>query len=439
MVIYLHRDGVSSVSPEVVRAAEHHGLILIALRDDGTRSYYPAIKQVMDRIEVSDGYEDEALSGTAYNLLNFERFDSFEAALRKSAVDNNYQVVVFTKEYSPILSVETRYAVPLNAGIALAKSHDIAFLTSFERIDIGNVITFWGGITIKNDSYILLIVDNDGVYDVSQITKLAKIIELAMGMWKYVPNRNARDELIRAVIRNDLDFSNALLDEAGLSGKHFVSVFYCLGIEKDTLMPVFDKCREKFGVDAIAVPEGAGWYSMLYADKQRDSATFREACLDGFERIKSLGKDIRVMHMSGIETLEEAGDGFSLIIETKDYIEKIFPYKRVFNKYDMTLVSDCVRIHNSVGLLKTLHSHLLTPFSRELSNTKKNVLLDTLETYILDAGMNSAKTAEFMGVHNNTVQYRLKRANEILGTDMMSNRVIPALTVALALRRLEDN
>ena len=53
--------------------------------------------------------------------------------------------------------------------------------------------------------------------------------------------------------------------------------------------------------------------------------------------------------------------------------------------------------------------------------------------------MNSGRTAEFMDIHNNTVQYRLKKANEILGAEMTANRVIPGLTLALALKRLEED
>ena len=36
-----------------------------------------------------------------------------------------------------------------------------------------------------------------------------------------------------------------------------------------------------------------------------------------------------------------------------------------------------------------------------------------------------------------TVQYRLKRINDVLGAEITGNRVIPALTIALALKRLE--
>ena len=47
-----------------------------------------------------------------------------------------------------------------------------------------------------------------------------------------------------------------------------------------------------------------------------------------------------------------------------------------------------------------------------MGENKARQLLDTLETFVLDAGMNSGKTSEFMGIHTNTVQYRLKKINE---------------------------
>ena len=88
------------------------------------------------------------------------------------------------------------------------------------------------------------------------------------------------------------------------------------------------------------------------------------------------------------------------------------------------------------GYLKKNYTDLMMAFRKESDNKSKQ-LLDTLETFVLDAGMNSSKTAEFMGIHTNTVQYRLKKINEMLGAEITGNRVIPGLTIALALQRLE--
>ena len=48
------------------------------------------------------------------------------------------------------------------------------------------------------------------------------------------------------------------------------------------------------------------------------------------------------------------------------------------------------------GYLKKNYTDLLGPFRKDGDNKSKQ-LLETLETFVLDAGMNSGKTAEFMG------------------------------------------
>ena len=118
-------------------------------------------------------------------------------------------------------------------------------------------------------------------------------------------------------------------------------------------------------------------------------------------------------------------------------MESVFPYKRVFTKYELALVSNCNAVQSQGGYLKKNYTELLEPFKREATENKAKQLVETLETFVLDAGMNGQKTAKFLGVHVNTVQYRLKKINEILGAEITGNRVIPGLTIALALKRLE--
>ena len=118
-------------------------------------------------------------------------------------------------------------------------------------------------------------------------------------------------------------------------------------------------------------------------------------------------------------------------------MESVFPYKRVFTKYELALVSNCINLQVQGGYLKKNYMDLLEPFWKEMGENKAKQLLETLETFVLDAGMNSRKTSEFMGIHTNTVQYRLKRINEVLGAEITGNRVIPGLTMALALKRLD--
>ncbi len=109
----------------------------------------------------------------------------------------------------------------------------------------------------------------------------------------------------------------------------------------------------------------------------------------------------------------------------------------VFTKYELTLVSNCIDIYNRGGVVKKSYMELLEGFDA-LGNHKSKQLLDTLSTFVLDAGMNSANTSKFMDIHNNTVQYRLKKINEVLGVEITGHRVIPGLTMALALKRISE-
>ena len=114
----------------------------------------------------------------------------------------------------------------------------------------------------------------------------------------------------------------------------------------------------------------------------------------------------------------------------------VFPFKRVFTKYELTLVCNCISIQLQGGFVKKAYMELLEVF-KGVGGNKGRQLLETLETFVLDAGMNSSKTSDFMRIHPNTVQYRLKKINELLGAEITGNRIIPGLTIALALKRIE--
>ena len=345
-----------------------------------------------------------------------------------------------TSEFNPILTIETRHEETIDNAIVQAKKMDVSHSTMFTQVNINDVITYWGTIDINNEKHILMIVDNEDNYSATEIKKLAEIIELAMGMWKYTPERDSRAEFIKSAIRGDLTFCYTLIDEAGLKGKQFVSVFYANGINNRASQDILEKYKSDKGFGILPLIEGNEFYGMIYADAGEEKGVqLKNDCLRMYDDLKEGRKDVRIFHSTGIEELDSAIDGFKMINETWNNVEAVFPYKRVFTKYEMSMVCNCINIQMQSSVLKKIYLDLLEPFEREVSLNKGRLLLETLETFVLDAGMNSNKTAEFMNIHNNTVQYRLKRINEILGAELTGNRIIPGLTMALALRRMEDH
>lgn len=439
LVIYLNDDGLKKIDPRVIDIAEANGLLMITVKDDGKVTYSMLIEQVLDKILYGHNYSDNILNNTIFHLLNFEKHSNFPVALKEAALYNDYQVVLMTEEFNPILTIETRHIVTIDEATQIARNKGSLNPNSFTRVEVDGVISYWGYIEINAQKYILVVVDNEDNYSAIEIKKLAEIVELAIGMWKYTPERDSRAEFIKSAVRGDMNFCYTLLEEAGLKGYKYASVFYANEVDANEFMEIIDRFKRKYNFQTMVHTNERDLYGMIYHDGSPESAhEIKMGCLEMYEEFKSGRKDVRIFHFTGIETLDAAVEGFKLINKTWRFVEVVFPFKRVFSKYEMSMVCDCINIQSSDTTLKKMYLDLLEPFSREVSANKGRLLLDTLATFILDAGMNSNKTAEFMNIHNNTVQYRLKRINEILGAEMTGNRIIPGLTMALAIKRLEE-
>jgi len=440
LVVFHLERGLTSTDSEVIETAEQIGLPLIIIPQNNTAEYADAIEQIMDKLLYGDNFKNSLINNTIYHLLNFEKHKTFQGALREAALSNDFQVVLLSKDFNPILSVETRQKTTIADAIRLGKERDVEKAGIYTFIDVNGVLTYWGPITVNKEKYFLFIVDNEDNYSAGEITKLAEIIELAMGMWKYTPERDVRAELIKALIRGNKSLAYSLKDEMDIKAENILSVFYAKGIETNQGNSVISEFEKKEFLEVLRITEGEETYGMILKAGEKpadDDVTQKAACLKLFDKLKGGSKTVRIFHATGIDGIEGAGDAFRLISETWTFVEHVFPYKRVFTKYELALVSNCINLQVQGGYLKKNYMDLLEPFRKEMGENKAKQLLDTLETFVLDAGMNSSKTSEFMGIHTNTVQYRLKRINEVLGAEITGNRVIPGLTMALALKRLD--
>lgn len=436
LAICFVEEGIGAIDDKLVQAAEECGLPLIKM-PEGIR-YAEVINQVIDRVLYGDNFRNSLINNTVFHLLNFEKHSSFQSAVKEAAINNEFQVVLLSEDFNPIFTVETRHEVPLAEAIRQGKEKNLEREANkvYTLINVEGTLTYWGLVTIGGEKYYMLIVDNEDSYSAGEITKLAEIIELAMGMWKYTPERDAKSEFLKALIRGNKSLAYTLQDEARISGEDIVSTFFIKDMPKDTENQIFADFEKKTDLEVMRIVESDETYGMILNMSEGDSTTQQQQdCTALFNKIKE-NKTTRIFHVTGINGIEGAGDSYKLISESWNLVQNVFPYKRVFTKYELTLVSNCINIHIQSGFVKKNYMELLEPFKKTGEN-KGRQLLDTLETFVLDAGMNSGKTAEFMDIHANTVQYRLKKINEMLGVEVTGNRVIPGLTMALALKRLE--
>ena len=424
------------VDSKVIQAAAKAGLTLIRMAPE--IAYDEAISGIMDSVLYGENFNNSLINNTVFHLLNFEKHSSFPDAVREAAINNDFQLIILSEDFNPVLTVETRHKATIADAIRLGREKSFAGSAGkvYTQIDVNGVLTYWGPVNIGNEKYFMFIVDNEDVYTAGEITKLAEIIELAMGMWKYTPERDAKSDFIKALIRGNKSLAYNLQDESRIAGGDIISVFFCKGIPKDEESRAFAAFELEKDLEVMHITEGDETYGMiLQTEATAEDRDLQADCNGLFSKLKE-NRSARIFHVTGISGIEGAGDAYKLINESWTFAQNVFPYKRVFTKYELTLVNNCINIQIQGGFVYKNYAELLEPF-RQNGGSKAQQLLETLETFVLDAGMSTSKTAQIMDVHTNTVQYRLKKINELLGVEVTGSRTLPGLTMSLALKRLE--
>lgn len=432
LVIHSVGEIVSEIAEEVISKCEELGIVLIAL-SNGKNNIIP---DVIDEIShmifygVNDRFDNNLITDSIFHLLNFDKYQDFPSAVKAAALSNRFQMVLLSSDFNPVLTVETQHKTTVDKAIRLGREKAVEKRASvYTMIDVDGVLTYWGPITVAGSLYYMFIVDNEDSYSTDEIIKLADVIEISMGMWRYTPIKDQKAEFIKALKRGNLSMAYSLKDEAGVQEENIVSVFLGNGYGAGEIQVLIDEYCTLHNLTSLQIIEGDEIFGIIIGDCSTST------CAKLYDYAKTARKT-KMFHVTGVDGVEGACDAFKLINETWNLAQLVFPFKRAFSKYDLALVSNCNNIQLRGGFIKRNYLKLLEPFEADTSQ-KGRQLLDTLEKFVLDAGMNGAKTAEIMEVHTNTVQYRLKKISEILGAEITGNRVIPGLTIALALKRLE--
>ena len=76
-----------------------------------------------------------------------------------------------------------------------------------------------------------------------------------MGMWKYTPERDAKAELVKALIRGNKSLAYSLREEAGVKSGDIISVLYAKHIETRQSDEIIDGFVKKGIIDVIKIAE----------------------------------------------------------------------------------------------------------------------------------------------------------------------------------------
>jgi len=385
---------------------------------------------------MAESFSNNFLVNTIYYLLNFEKYANFQDAVRQAAINNNFQIALFSSDFNTIFSVETRHEVKLEDAVHARIEKGMANEFEGSRIDVNGIVTYWGPITISGQGYYMMLVDNNNTYSQDDISKLAEIIQLSAGMWNFVPNRDATAELIRSIRRGNRSLASNLLEEIGISDRDLEGVFYIPGIKKEDAIKYLTAFEEKYNLKILKLCESDEVAGIILNSPDQKICEYDEWNELTRELYKiGVHKVFAILHAEGVDGL---CNGFHLINETIGFVNYIFPRKRLFSKYELSFVGNCVSVCFAGGATQRNYLDLVKYF-RKNQDKKARELEDTLGVFMLDAGLSTARASRIMGVHSNTVQYRLKRIREVLGVDITATTIVPGLMMAMAILRIEKD
>ena len=380
-------------------------------------------------------FTNQLLMSSIYHLLNFEKYTSFPMAAREAALASEFQIVLFSEDFSILFSVETMHRIEIQDIVRKGIESNVQHSLENTKISYAGVTTYWGPCEISGNKYYLMLVDNKDYYSQEDIIKLAEIIELAMGMWNYRPTRDINAEFVRALRRGNTQLAISLMKEIGIKREQLKGVFLIPKADREEAMKIIANYEEKYGLKSLKIIESKDIVGVILESKLKEDF--------GEPEWKSFAKEIadcagapRTFHVMGTKTVLDLCSAFTLISETEAFVNLIFPLKHSFTKYELALANNCVNICMQGGSIKQHLLDLLAPLNDE-SDKKSRDLMNTLECFMLDSRMNAAKTAKLLNIHSNTVQYRLNKIREILGVDITGNTVVPGIMTALAVSRIE--
>ena len=134
-------------------------------------------------------------------------------------------------------------------------------------------------------------------------------------------------------------------------------------------------------------------------------------------------------------TTADVRKAFAIWNETEATARAVFPNLEIFHESEIELVRQC----NEVIKLGEASISAATGCLDGLDERHgSDEFLKTLEVYYLDADMNMQTASEILGVHKNTIKYRINMVCDALGHSVSNPVTTSRLTIALAIRRLLD-
>lgn len=445
IVFYYVGIVMKEVDRRVLELADELGFPLIVMpENEPMLRYSDAISEIMEAILFAQKDHTSLVSDVLTGISRLPTHNqTIDAALNMLSQRLNISVMM-TNEYGALLSE----AVWPSSSASFYETvvpyfSTLVPLTPMEHPEAPGDMLWY--VPIKADETTLRIYLQDSHQHISLeiANAIGDAVRLCVEIWSRRHGLPLERELVNAILHDEPAKMHRLGDALNIDVTSIHTCWLIAPRDEHNAIPA-----EAVGV-VKSVLKGIG--NTLLADYYREAATDRECLVvffrkpNSLQRLDEYAEEVQrvLSEFCGFTTIltminykqstAEVREAYLLWTNFIHQAQVIYPHKCVFDDFELEFTGECVEVINR-GEAAVKRSMAYLDAIRELPSGSE--LIETLEVFHLDAGMNKQETAGLMNYHINTIKYRIKQAEEFFGFPVDGLPASAFLMRAAAIKRL---
>ncbi|MCP0887101.1 PucR family transcriptional regulator [Ligilactobacillus sp. WILCCON 0076] len=412
------------VHQRLIDLADELGMVLVCMpQNDPTLAYSDIITETLNSIFNDQLKHPNLVVEVLKNFSNMpDRGKNIETIMQ--IVSNRLKVSLAIFDSKNILLHEANWprSEKINWIAVYKKDRD----KDFQKLNNENIV-------LKNsiqDFMLLILPSSKNISEVKE-RQIVQIMEIALRIWQESKTYIGRADLIETLIMGQRGKARQIAERLNVKMESLKNAWIIKNVLKQDNSQQIEVVREISKIFAnnviceyyndniiILYTKKLKLYDILQWGKQL------KECLSG-KRFKA-----SISYYINLADINEISEIFSLTEMVKKDLQVVFPQKQIFNLQDFTFVKECRELQRKRNNQSIQVKNIIHPL------VSKQELMRTLATYLLDTQANVIKTANLEYVHRNTIKYRLRRINDLLGISIDNPIMIGYLTQEVAIYRL---
>ena len=271
----------------------------------------------------------------------------------------------------------------------------------------------------------------------SLLEQAMEVMQLGVNIWGQEQEEVAARELIRAILQDKPIKMRQLADlfHINVADIHEMWILDCEEQKRERFrregLPFLREYLDHYCHTVVAdFYEG---YLVVFLDWIEQAPERKSISQELQAQLETMDFSTILTCCHPLERTAEVRQSFLIYVEMLPFARKIWPLQNCYTLQDMKFAADC---HRKAEEGETVLTQSLAPLRPLLDSQADPLLLQTLETYLLDAKSSTVGCSRLLFLHKNTVKYRRGRIRTLLGCDRDSMPQVYPLYRAAALLRL---